>query len=277
MKKTTILGYIRLTMRNCLNCNYPVTEGQNFCSHCGQRADLKRLHLHEIWHDLIHYFTHADKGIFQLLKALSIQTGTVAREFVAGKRKKYFPPLNFFLIVAALYVFMNSIFSYTPSSVKPNTTQTAYSKQTTAPSYNIDQQRKMAPVNRFFAKYSNFVAMFAAPFISLLLWLILLKGPYNYTEHLVANLYLIGFTNLVRCMIYIPALSLLHISPATKSVNYIFVLFEIAYRTVFYYRFMGEFSVKGKIKSLALAIYTAIAWWLLIFGFIFAYMTIITT
>lgn len=264
-------------MSNCINCDNTLTEGQKFCPQCGQRADLKRLHLHEIWHDLIHYFTHADKGIFQLLKALTIQTGTVAREFVGGKRKKYFPPLNFFLIVAALYVFMNSVFTHNTTSVKSKTNQTIYSKQTTVPAYNIDQQTKMVSVNRFFSKYANFVAMFAAPFISLLLWLVLLKGPYNYTEHLVANLYLIGFTNLVRCIIYIPALSLLHIPPGSKSANYIFVLFEIAYRTVFYYRFMGEFTGRGKIKSLALAIFTAIAWWLLIFGVIFAYMTITTT
>ena len=78
------------TMTNCLNCNHPLTEGQHFCANCGQKAALKRLNLHDIWHDVVHYFTHADKGIFQLLKQLVTKTGIVAKEYVEGKRKKYF-------------------------------------------------------------------------------------------------------------------------------------------------------------------------------------------
>ena len=35
---------------------------------------------------------------------------TTQREYVEGKRKKYFPPLNFFLIVAAIYVLVNAAF-----------------------------------------------------------------------------------------------------------------------------------------------------------------------
>lgn len=262
-------------MNNCLNCNHPLLEGQHFCSNCGQKAALKRLNLHDIWHDVVHYFTHADKGIFQLLRALITKTGTVAREFVTGKRKKYFPPLNFFLIVAALYVFMNSVLSYSNTAIKQGNKSNSYTTQQSKTTISAEQQnmaRKMAPINRFFAKYSNFVAMFAAPFISLLIWLVYLKGPYNFTEHLVANLYLIGFTNLVRCMIYSPILALLHIHPGLKSASYIFVLFEILYRTIFYYHFMGEFTTRGKVKSFGLAVLTAMAWWLLISGFIFVYL-----
>ena len=116
-------------MNNCLNCNRPLLEGQKFCAFCGQKTALKRLSLFEIWHDVVHYFTHADKGIFQLLKALIVQNGTVAKEFVAGKRKKYFPPLNFFLIVAALYVFMNGILSHSGIPAKPGNASYSYRTQ----------------------------------------------------------------------------------------------------------------------------------------------------
>jgi len=261
-------------MTNCLNCNQPLTEGQYFCPKCGQKAALKRLNLHDIWHDVVHYFTHADKGIFSLLKALVTQTGTVAREFVNGKRKKYFPPLNFFLIVAALYVFMGSVLPNKTIPGKSSNTHNSYQSAPAKPgsmSEDAIAVKKVA-VGRFLGKFANFVAMFAAPFISLLIWIVYRKGPYNFTEHLVANLYLIGFTNLVRCMIYSPALVVLNIHPGIKSVNYVFVLFEVFYRTVFYYHFMGEFTTKGKFKSLGLALLTALAWWLLISGFIFVYI-----
>jgi hypothetical protein len=81
---------------------------------------------------VIHYFTHADKGIFQLLKALVTQTGTVAREFVSGKRKKYFPPFNFFLIVAALFVFMGSILPNKSVDTPYNHYRNSYQKKPVA-------------------------------------------------------------------------------------------------------------------------------------------------
>jgi len=262
-------------MNNCLNCNLPLSAGQNFCPNCGQKAALKRLNLHDIWHDVVHYFTHADKGIFQLLKALVTETGTVAREFVSGKRKKYFPPLNFFLIVAALYVFMGSVFTYKPAPTTEKATTTTSYRPVTAKTGSTTypkMSQKNGNIYRFFSKYANFVAMFAAPFISLLTWCIYRRGPYNFTEHLVANLYLIGFTNLVRCMVWTPTLSLLHIHPRTQWPNYVHALFEICYRTIFYYKFMDEPGTKGKLKAFGLAVLTAVAWWLLISGVIFAYM-----
>ena len=57
-------------MLNCLNCNAPLTSTQKFCGECGQKTALKRVNLHDVLHDAIHYFTHADKGIFTLLKSL---------------------------------------------------------------------------------------------------------------------------------------------------------------------------------------------------------------
>lgn len=263
-------------MNNCLNCNRPLSEEQNFCSHCGQKAALKRLSLHDIWHDVIHYFTHADKGIFQLLKALVTQTGAVAREYVSGKRKKYFPPLNFFLIVAALYVFMGSVIPHKPVNISKNNYTSTYQKEPAAKEVAASYSRaqKQASIGRFFSKYSNFVAMFAAPFISLIIWLVLIRGPYNFTEHLVANLYLIGFTNLVRCMFWSPLMAVLQIDPTIKWPIFVFAVFEILYRAVFYYQFMGKFNAAGKLKASALAILSVIAWWVLISSIIFIYMMI---
>lgn len=271
-----IVFYIVHTiMKNCLNCNSPLHSEQKFCSECGQKVPTKRLNLHDISHDLVHYFTHADKGIFQLLKALITKTGIVAKEYVEGKRKKYFPPLNFFLIVAAVYVFMTSVTSNTyNSSIRQTNATASYQSQQNkkAPTYSLEQQKKMASVYRFFAKYSNFIAMFAAPFISLFIWLIYFRGAYNYTEHLVANLYLIGFTNLFRALIISPTIALLHISQGSQTVQFFFMGFEILYRSVFYYQFMGQYTNKGKFKSLGLALLTVAFWWAFIYAVIIIYM-----
>ena len=64
-------------------------------------------------HEVVHFFTHADKGIFYLVKMLATNPGKVAREYIRGKRKKYFSPLNFFLVVVGLFVFVQVSFKPT--------------------------------------------------------------------------------------------------------------------------------------------------------------------
>lgn len=267
-------------MLNCLNCNAPLTTTQKFCGECGQKTALKRVNLHDVFHDAIHYFTHADKGIFTLLISLIKQPGLVAKEYVEGKRKKHFPPLNFFLIVAAVYIVMGGITSkYSKTPLQRNTRENSY---TSAPKISmpdnfqqaesIKRMEKMANIGRFFSKYSNYVAMLAAPLISFLIWLLYLRGRYNYTEHLVANLYLIGFTNLFRCLIVAPIAIFLSIKPENRNVQLAFVLFEVLYRTLFYYRFMGEYSWAGKAKAFLVSAGTAIFWSALIGTIFYVYM-----
>ena len=81
---------------NCFNCEASLEKGFEFCPQCGQPAHHHRLNLSHISHEVLHFFTHADKGIFYLVKELFIKPGVVTREYIAGKRKKYFSPLSFF-------------------------------------------------------------------------------------------------------------------------------------------------------------------------------------
>jgi hypothetical protein len=62
---------------NCLNCGSGLGAGYKFCATCGQKANTHRLSFHEIGHDALHYVTHADKGIFHLIKELARRPGKV--------------------------------------------------------------------------------------------------------------------------------------------------------------------------------------------------------
>jgi hypothetical protein len=92
-------------MTTCKNCENTV-EG-NYCPNCSQKADTHRFTLKHFAHDFLHAFTHADKGIFLLMKELIIRPGKVATEFNAGKRKKYFNPITYLLIVMALQIYLS--------------------------------------------------------------------------------------------------------------------------------------------------------------------------
>src|SRR5688572_1261813 len=87
----------------CRNCGAALAPSQKFCSACGQRADIQpRLTMREISHDIVHAITHADHSIFALVRALVTRPGHVAREYIAGQRKRHFGPWVFLLITVSL-------------------------------------------------------------------------------------------------------------------------------------------------------------------------------
>lgn len=87
----------------CNNCNLAF-EGK-YCSHCGQKASVGRLSLHEIIHDAVHAVTHAEKGIVRLAKELLFSPHRLYTAYFSGKRKTYFNPVSFFLILIGLALF----------------------------------------------------------------------------------------------------------------------------------------------------------------------------
>jgi hypothetical protein len=128
---------------NCLNCMALLEPHQKFCAQCGQNADTHRLSLAHIWHDLVHAFTHADKGFLHLIRQLAVNPGKVAREYVNGHRKKYFNPFNFLILVvgiASLVLISSSFVSFgTNPRIPPN------------------------PVTNFFGKHVNFIILLNVP------------------------------------------------------------------------------------------------------------------
>src|SRR5262245_34808690 len=87
----------------CRNCAATLAPGQKFCGACGQRTDIEpRLTMREIAEDIIHALTHADHSIFALVRGLVTRPGHVAREYIAGQRKRHFGPWAFLLITVGL-------------------------------------------------------------------------------------------------------------------------------------------------------------------------------
>ncbi len=84
----------------CKNCD--ATLDGKFCSSCGQRADIHRITVSHLAHEFTHALTHADKGILLLVKELVRRPGYVAKEYLDGKRKKYFNPISFIVATTAL-------------------------------------------------------------------------------------------------------------------------------------------------------------------------------
>ncbi len=76
----------------CLNCEFEISRATRFCAHCSQRTDTTRLALADMARDLLHSFVNVERGPLAFGRALLLGPGTIAREYVQGRRRRYYGP-----------------------------------------------------------------------------------------------------------------------------------------------------------------------------------------
>jgi hypothetical protein len=90
----------------CLNCGAPLTA--EYCNVCGQRHEP---HIHTVWHftrEATENLTHADSRFWRTLWALVAKPGFLTREFFAGRRARYLPPVRLYLVISVLFFLLAS-------------------------------------------------------------------------------------------------------------------------------------------------------------------------
>src|SRR5260370_35990241 len=92
---------------NCLNCGAALLASQNYCPNCGQKADTARITMRQLLFNFLQTFTHAERGLLNLMKGLAINPGRTATEYVEGKRKSYFNPFTFLAVCIAFMLLLN--------------------------------------------------------------------------------------------------------------------------------------------------------------------------
>ena len=89
----------------CQNCHYPIAELDKFCPNCGQQNTDGHVSLHDLWHEVSHYFTHVDNKIFVTLRHLFVP-GKLTEAFFKGHRKRYIHPINLFFLLGVILPFV---------------------------------------------------------------------------------------------------------------------------------------------------------------------------
>lgn len=248
------------SIKACPNCSADLDSGFKFCPNCGQDTHIHRFNLAHIFHEGFHAFTHADKGVLQLIWGLTIRPGVVAREYILeGKRKKYFNPFTFLLLVLGFAVFVNSY--YKPygnpgtNPVKPK----AEVKQTATPTEQAMRQRRDATFS-VLNKKANLIAFAAIPLFTLVFWLFFRRTGINYAEHLVANILFAGYFQLFAAIVTL-VLGLLNVHTSTVSEQQL--IFQVIYLPIAYYQFL-HYRRATKFLLPLLASLLAVGVWILL-------------
>lgn len=96
----------------CKNCETNF-EG-NFCPECGQSAGVKHITFKDTLADFSDTIFSIDAPLFYTMLSLFKNPGRMLREFLAGKRKTYYKPVAFFVLMTIFYLIIRDIIGYDP-------------------------------------------------------------------------------------------------------------------------------------------------------------------
>jgi hypothetical protein len=85
----------------CLNCGAELLGP--YCAACGQKRPHLDLTLGEVLHEAAHELTHWEGKLPATLKALFLEPGALTRDFLAGRRARWLPPLRLYLICSVAF------------------------------------------------------------------------------------------------------------------------------------------------------------------------------
>lgn len=207
----------------CKNCSTEF-EGK-FCNQCGQKNFEGRVTTKETVHNFFHAFTHVDSGMLYLIKELSYRPGFVVKDYLEGKRKKHFNPLQFLVIAVAVSTFLAVNLNLFGPKIDPSTIPELTGKQV----YYLQ-------FNNFIYKYFNIILFVSVPIAALYSRFIFRESGFNYAENFIFNAFIAG----ERTVFYISLAPVLYF---TKDFWYIgigfYYLMWNIYFVVAYNQFFG--------------------------------------
>jgi len=106
----------------CDNCGASVPG--RYCGSCGQRLEPPVHSLGHFARVATEDLTHADSRLWRTLLALLVKPGLLTREFLAGRRASYLPPVRLYLVVSVVFFLWAAVHSANDRSsiimVKPD-------------------------------------------------------------------------------------------------------------------------------------------------------------
>lgn len=199
----------------CKNCGHILQLADNYCNSCGAKVIRNRLTLKNVWEELSFQVFNLDNTFLKTLKHLFSKPEVVILDFISGTRKRYMNPIGYFAIAVTLSGIMYFVL------------RNVYHLNLTKSSFSDADAQSMG----FMFDYQGLMSYMIMPLYALITWLLFRgKKRFNYTEHLVANAYIIGQISYVQVVLYLLVLGLFPIQ--FDIFNFIFLILMITYQFI---------------------------------------------
>lgn len=96
------------TATECANCSTPVTG--EFCGHCGQENKVYLRGFHKVLGDFLGDLFNFDSRLFGSLWPLLVRPGLLTKEYLAGRRVRFIPPVRMYLFSSLFFFGMVAFF-----------------------------------------------------------------------------------------------------------------------------------------------------------------------
>ena len=93
----------------CPNCHNSFNKEFKYCPECGQANKNFKLDVKYFFSKFLSGMFNLDSKIFRTLKLLFLKPGMLSKEFIAGRRNSYIPPVRLYLIGSLIYFTISAL------------------------------------------------------------------------------------------------------------------------------------------------------------------------
>lgn len=221
-------------MNKCTNCLN--TFSGNFCNECGQKLSQGRISFRELMNDFMANFFSLDSPPFRTIKKLTLKPGEMIREFISGKRKKYYKPVQYFILMLAFYLLVRTILGFNP-------VENQYKiLGKNLPPMEVIQKSPQMKASMFMSNNINMLLFVFVFIFGLFGRMVFRKSNYNYIENITFSFY----TTAQYMFLSTFVIPLTFIAPHFYYLSYFIILGYLTYALVSFHKskmFTG--SLKG--------------------------------
>lgn len=210
---------------------------------------VQRITLPYLAHELNHAITHTDKGILLLIKDLFYRPGHIAREYVEGKRKKYFNPLSFLVISSAITAYICLKVGYF-HAFNDGASDSVRSKSMEL----ITENQKLLELVLIF------------PLLAFFSWIYFNPRKFTFAEVAVLGAFLLGQMNVLRVFIFVPVF--LITSLPVETVDNMLHVVTLVYFIVAFRQFFHQHIALTIIKAILVTVSYIVFFWLFVMGYV---------
>ncbi|WP_418513311.1 DUF3667 domain-containing protein [Corallibacter sp.] len=203
----------------CKNCKNALHNNDDYCNKCGAKVIRNRLTLNNLFIDVTQQYFNVDNKFFKTFTSLFSKPEIVIDNYISGTRKKYVNVVSYFAIALTIAGFQMFILN----KFFPELLNMDFLDQEGMEGF---QQKNMD----FSKDYQGLIFMLAVPIYALISKVVFFNHKkYNYTEHLVINMYTSAHFSIISSLfIIITSLFGIHFS-ITSSIVIIFQVLFTAY------------------------------------------------
>ena len=240
---------------DCINCGAAI-QG-NYCHNCGQTAYIQPITFRQTIADFFSASFSLEGPLLSTIWLLIKNPGKLFREFVEGKRKPYYKPVSFFVLLSAIYIIVRAIINFDPLAG----TDPSKSDAPEAAKAGIDAARFM--VNNI-----NYIMFFLAFSIGLSFKLFFRKR-YSLAEYTAMGFYVGGIYIFVGTILMLIAK---YLNTLFNQEQLLFLIIYLSYCGYSLFRKIGDWHA---IRYLLASFLSLILYMILGYGFSFLIVNVL--